>query len=255
MKHLKPSVNALEPDERGAPAIVDRSAFQAQIDALRLREKAHTSESDAIAAARRRLPMVPVDGTIPLIGKAGAVSLLDAFEDRRLLIAYYFMWHAGKPAPQQCEGCTFFTSQVRELSHLHARDVTYATFCQGPYEESARYHHFMGWQMPWYSVQDSAGTLLAGRKVGMMYLICYLRQGCEVFETYWTTRRGVEAMDNTYRLLDLTVYGRQEDWEDSPEGWPHVWEGKQRMRTQGRPISQWPRLEAGYSDDLGSGGR
>jgi predicted dithiol-disulfide oxidoreductase (DUF899 family) len=75
-----------------------------------------------------------------------------------------------------------------------------------------------------------------------------------VFETYWTTRRGVEVMDNTYRLLDLTVYGRQEKWEDSPTGWPQHSEGKARMRRDGRPISQWPRLAAGYSDDLGNGG-
>src|SRR5688572_32232015 len=114
-------------NEPAAPAVVDRGRFQAELDSLRLREKAHTRESDAIAAARRRLPMVRVDGATPLIGERGTVTLLDAFEGRRLLIAYYFMWHTGKPAPEQCEGCTFFTSQVRELSYIHARDVTYAT--------------------------------------------------------------------------------------------------------------------------------
>ena len=93
-------------DEPGAPKVVDRSTFQAELDALRVREKAHTREGDAIAAARRRLPMVEVDGTTPLIGERGAVTLLDAFEGRRMLIAYYFMWHAGHPAPEQCEGCT-----------------------------------------------------------------------------------------------------------------------------------------------------
>ena len=123
---------------------------------MRVREKAHTREGDAIAAARRRLPMVEVDGATPLIGERGAVTLLDAFEGRRMLIAYYFMWHAGHPAPEQCEGCTFYTSQVRELSFIHSRDVTYATFCQGPYEESARYRDFMGWEMPWYSAQALA---------------------------------------------------------------------------------------------------
>ena len=86
----------------------------------------------------------------------------------------------------------------------------------------------------------------------MMHLICYLRQGSNVFETYWTWMRGVEAMDNNYRLLDLTVYGRQERWEDSPAGWPQRWEGKHRMRTDGRPTSQWQRLSAGRSDDLRS---
>ena len=238
----------IKPDA-GTPKIVDRAAFQADVDALRVKEKAHTRQGDVIAASRRRLPMVKVDGATPLIGENGTVTLLEAFEGRRQLIAYYFMWYPGRPASGQCEGCTFFTSQVRELSTLHAKDVTYATFCQGPYDESARYRDFMGWEMPWYSVpKASLETLLDGRKAGTMYLISYLRQGSDVFETYWTTRRGSEAMDNNYRLLDLTVYGRQQLQEDSPAGWPQIEEG---MTTDGRPTSQWPRLKAGYSDDLG----
>ncbi len=124
-----------------------------------------------------------------------------------------------------------------------------------PYEESTRYRDFMGWEMPWYSAQNSLDGLLAGRRVGRMYIVCYLRQGSNVFETYWTTIRGVEAMDNSYRLLDLTVYGRQEMWEDSPTGWPQRFEGKQNFRTDGRPTAQWHRLKAGYSDDLGTGRR
>jgi predicted dithiol-disulfide oxidoreductase (DUF899 family) len=249
-------------DELGAPKIVARSAFQAELDALRVREKAHTREGDAIAAARRRLPMVEIDPTITLIGSHGPLTLLEAFEGRRQLIAYYFMWHAGHPAPEQCEGCTWVTTQIAELSYLHSRDVTYATFCQGPYEESARYRDFMGWEMPWYSAQGSSlDALLTGRRVGTMYLVCYLRHGDKVFETYWTTRRGVEAMDYSYALMDLTVYGRQEPWEDSPPAWPlqctytrtssgsptwhPVWPG-------GRPIAQWSRLEAGRSDNLGT---
>ncbi|MGO9849897.1 MAG: DUF899 family protein, partial [Methylocella sp.] len=162
-------------DKLGAPKIVDRSTFQAELDALRVREKAHTKAGDATAAARRRLPMVEVDGATPLIDEQGAVTLLDAFEGRRQLIAYYFMWHTGQPAAEQCEGCSLYTSQVRELSFILSRDVTYATFCQGPYEESARYHDFMGWEMPWYSAQDSLDTLLIGRRVGRFHLVCYLR--------------------------------------------------------------------------------
>lgn len=241
-------------DRPEAPEIVDRTTFQTALDALRLREKAHTREGDAIAAARRRLPMVAVDGATPLTGDRGTVTLLDAFGGRRMLIAYYFMWYPGRPAPEQCEGCTFFTAQVRELSPLHVRDVTYATICQGPFDESARYRDFMGWQMPWYAAsKESLAVLLAGRRIGMMRLVCYLRQGADVFETYWTWMRGVEAMDNCYRLLDLTVYGRQELWEDSPAGWPQRWQGKDRVRTDGRPTAQWPRLKAGCSDDLRAG--
>jgi predicted dithiol-disulfide oxidoreductase (DUF899 family) len=233
--------------------IVDRGTYQEQIDALRVREKAHTRESDTIAAARRRLPMVEVDGSAQLIGERGPVTLLDAFEGRRQLIAYYFMWHAGKPATRQCEGCTFFTTQVRELSHLHSRDVTYATIAQGPYEQSRGYYDFMDWKMPWYSApRESLEKLLDGRRIGMMHLICYLRQETRVYETYWTWMRGVEAMDNTYRLLDLTAYGRQESWEDSPAGSPQKWDDSMNpMRIDGRPISHWSRLQAGRSDDLG----
>src|SRR5262245_57594198 len=135
----------------GAPKIVDRSTFQAELGALRVREKAHTREGDAIAAARRRLPMVEVNGATPLIGERGAVTLLDVFEGRRMLIAYYFMWQTGHPAPEQCEGCTWVTAQVRELSYIHSRDVTYATFGQGPYDDTVRYRHCMGWVQPWYS--------------------------------------------------------------------------------------------------------
>jgi predicted dithiol-disulfide oxidoreductase (DUF899 family) len=250
----------------GMPAVADRAVFQAELDALRVREKAHTREGDAIAAARRRLPMVEVDAATPLVGENGPVTLLDAFEGRRQLIAYYFMWWDGHPAAEQCEGCTWVTTQVAELSYLHSRDITFAVFCQGPYDQSARYRDFMGWDMPWYSAQESLDVLLVGRQIGLFHLVCYLRDGDRVFETYWTKRRGAEAMDYSYALMDLTVYGRQETWEDSSAGWPQQcsitrtdggspawppvseWPG-------GRPIAQWPRLDAGRSDDLRSGAR
>ncbi|WP_458316931.1 DUF899 family protein [Mycolicibacterium brisbanense] len=233
------------------PVIVDRSVFEADLAALRVREKAHTREGDAIAAARRRLPMVEVDATAELIGADGPTTLLDAFEGRRQLLVYYFMWHTGHPAPQQCEGCTWVTTQVAELSYLHSRDITYAVFAQGPYPETARYREFMGWQVPWYSALPALDTLLVGRSVGMMHIVCYLRDGDRVFETYWTTRRGVEAMDYSYALMDLTVYGRQEPWEDSPAGWPQHWQvDGSNTRIDGRPIPQWSRLAAGRSDNL-----
>ena len=231
------------------PAVTDRAAWQAQVDELRVREKAHTREGDAIAAARRRLPMVEVDPSIPVTGDRGEVPLLDVFDGRRQLIVYYHMWHDGKPAADQCEGCTFFNGQVSELSYLHARDVTYATFTQGPYPEAAAYRRFMGYQMPWYSAQQAADSLLAGRWFGM--LVCYLRDGERVFETYWTTGRGPELMTPAYGLLDLAVYGRQETFEDSPAGWPQHWENNgSQFRTDGRPSAQWSRLAAGRSDDL-----
>jgi predicted dithiol-disulfide oxidoreductase (DUF899 family) len=257
----KESAHGSGPAPPALPAAADRAAFQAELDKLRAREKAHTREGDAIAAARRRLPMTEVDASTTLTGPGGPLTLLEAFDGRRQLIAYYFMWHPGGLAAEQCEGCTWYTTQVAELSHLHARDITYAVFCQGPYQESARYRDFMGWGMPWYSAEGSLGTLLAGRQIGLFHLVCYVRDGDRVFETYWTTRRGVEAMDYSYALMDLTVYGRQEAWEDSPPGWPQQ---SSNTRTsdgppswppvatwpQGRPIAQWPRLAAGRSDDL-----
>jgi predicted dithiol-disulfide oxidoreductase (DUF899 family) len=229
------------------PETVERAEFEAALNEVRTREKAHTREGDAIAAARRRLPMVEIDASLELIGPDGPLTLLDAFEGRRQLIAYYFMWYPGKPAPEQCEGCTWCASQVGELSYLHSRDITYAVFCQGPYEESRRYYDFMGWEMPWYSALPSLDTLLVGRVINRMHIICYVRDGDRVFETYWTTLRGVEALDNSYALMDLTPFGRQEPWEDPDPSWP-VFPGHQRA--DGRPIPQWPRLEAGHSDAL-----
>jgi predicted dithiol-disulfide oxidoreductase (DUF899 family) len=154
------------------PAIVDRVAFQTEIDKLRIREKALSREGSAIAAARRRLPMVEVEATAELTGPDGPVSLLDAFEGRQQLIAYYFMWHDGHPAAEQCEGCRWVTTQVTEMSYLHSRDITYAVLCQGPYAESVRYRDFMGWDVPWYSARDARETLFAGRQIGLFHLIC-----------------------------------------------------------------------------------
>jgi len=234
------------------PQVATRENWQRRLDELVAREKAHTREGDAIAAARRRLPMVEIEARTLLTGVAGQVPLLDVFEGRRQLIAYFHMWHDGKPAPDQCEGCTFFNGQVRELSYLHSREVTYATICQGPYEESARYRDFMGLSMPWYSALPGEEALVAGRWFGM--IVSYLRIGDRVFETYWTTGRAAEVMAPAYGLLDMTVYGRQEPFEDSPEGWPQRFpnDGSQ-FRTGPRPSAQWERLAAGRSDDLSGG--
>jgi hypothetical protein len=195
-KAAQPEVFAT--DIEGKPNIGDRAAFQADLDRLRAREKLHTRAGDAIAAVRRRLPMVELDANLALIVPHGPLTLLDAFEGRRQLIAYYFMWNPGRPAAEQCEGCTWVTTPVGELSYLHARDITYAVFCQRPYDESSRYRDFMDWRLPWYSARDSLTQLLVGREIGLFHLVCYLRDGDRVFETYWTKRSGAEAMD--YKL-------------------------------------------------------
>jgi predicted dithiol-disulfide oxidoreductase (DUF899 family) len=231
------------------PEITDRATFEARLGELRTREKAHTRAGEAIAAARRRLPMVEVDPDLELTGPNGPVRLLDVFEGRQQLLAYYFMWHPGHPAAEQCQGCTWCTTHVGELSYLHSRDITFAVFCQGPYEESRRYHDFMGWTMPWYSALPSLDRLLVGRTTGMMHLVSYVRDSDRVFETWWTTWRGVEVMDNSYSLMDLTVYGRREKHEDSPAGWPQEW-APGGLTADGRPIAQWSRIQAGRDDTL-----
>jgi predicted dithiol-disulfide oxidoreductase (DUF899 family) len=247
------------------PPIVDRSTWQEQVAALRTREKAHTREGDAIAAARRQLPMVAVDASTPVVGAHGAVPLIDVFAGRRQLFVAYMMWYDGASAAHQCEGCTKDIGQVLELGYLHSRDVTFAVLCEGPFDESNRYREFMGWEMPWYAVPStSVDALIAGRHFGMR--VCYVRAGDRVFETYWTTGRGTELMGSSYAMLDMTVYGRQEVWEDSPAGWPQRFfnttsaqmrtddEGRAVNRPAGRPIAQWSRIAAGRSDDLGTAG-
>ncbi|MFI2648725.1 MULTISPECIES: DUF899 family protein [Micromonospora] len=219
------------------PPIVDRETWLRERDHLLAREKAHTREGDAIAAARRRLPMTPVP-PVTVQGPGGETPLLEVFEGRRMLMAYFHMWHDGKPYEDQCEGCTFATCHMGMLDYLHARDVTYAVFCQGSYADSAPFAEFMGYRFPWYSARDSDPALVDGRGFG--FIACYLRDDDDrIYETYWTTGRGVEALTTSYHALDLTVYGRQENWEDSPEGWPTV--SGHQWRLDGRPIAQWSR--------------
>ena len=121
---------------------------------------------------------------------------------------------------------------------------------RAPYAKLAAWKSEHGWTVPWYSVpQDSVDRLVADRHFGI--LVAYLRDGDNVYETYWTTGRGNEVMAPSYGLLDLTVHGRQEFWEDSPEGWPQQFDTRGGQFSQnGRPTSQWSRISAGRDDDL-----
>ena len=219
------------------PAVVDRAHWQEQLDALLVREKEHTRAGDAIAAARRRLPMVEVPESATVVGAQGKVPLRDVFEGRRMLIAYFHMWHDGNDWAGQCEGCTVCASQVQQPEYLHSRDITLAVFCEGSYPESRPYADFLGYVTPWYSARG-CDDVVAGRGFG--FYACYLRDDDgRVFETYWTTGRGTEAALWSYGLMDLTVFGRQESWEDSPTGWPRLPHGEHPWRVQGRPTAQW----------------
>ena len=154
-----------------------------------------------------------------------------------MLIAYYHMWHDGHDWAGQCEGCTFNASQMQRPEYLHSRDITLAVFSEGTYEESGPYADFLGYVTPWYSARDSA-ALVAGRDFG--FFACYVRDDDgRVFESYWTTDRGCEVSLWSYELMDMTVFGRQERWEDSPTGWPRLPEGQHPWRVDGRPTAQW----------------
>lgn len=227
--------------EPAIPNIVSRDEWERARAELLVREKAHTRAGDELAAARRRLPMTQMD-PVMVVGPDGPVSLCDVFEGRRMLIVYHFMWKKGAPHQQQREGCTHSQTAMNSAvrAYLAERDVTYAVFSSGRLDELVAYRDFMGWTQPWYSTADS-GDVLATRNGGD--LRCYLRTGDQVYETYETKWRGIEVMLPTLHLLDLTPYGRQETWEDSPPGWPQDKAGSW-WRRDGRPIAQWTRTSA-----------
>lgn len=169
------------------PPVTDRDSWQRELDRLLVREKAHTREGDALAAERRRLPMVEVPASATIVGADGEVPFLDAFEGRRLLVGYFHMWHDGHSAAGQCEECTFSTAQMQVPEYLNSRDVTLAVFTEGTYEESRPYSDWLGYRLPWWSARDS--EVVAGREFG--FFACFLRDDDgRVFETYWTTGRG-----------------------------------------------------------------
>jgi predicted dithiol-disulfide oxidoreductase (DUF899 family) len=226
--------------ESPTPKIVSREEWERARAELLVREKAHTHEGDEIAAARRRLPMTPMD-SITVVAPNGATPLHEVFDNRRVLIVYHFMWNNGAPHHKQCEGCTHSQTAMTAAvqAYLADRDVTYAVFSSGPIDEIVAYRDFMGWTAPWYSTADS-GDALATRDGGD--LRCYLRSDERVFQTYETKWRGIEVMLPTLQLLDITPYGRQETWEDSPARYPQEKAGSW-WRRRGRPIAQWPRTD------------
>ncbi len=198
----------------GRPPVVDLATWQAARDELLVREKAHTREGDALAAARRRLPMVEFDGTVEVVGPDGPVPFLDLFEGRDELVVYKHMWYDGAPHQGQCEGCTITAWHLKDAVYLNARGVSFAILTTGRWDEVAAYVEFMGYTQPWYSVRDVDA---AGRR-RMGSLTCFLRDGDRVFLTYSTTGRGNEPVDGSFALLDMTPYGRGEAWEDNPDG-------------------------------------
>ncbi|WP_024875113.1 DUF899 domain-containing protein [Saccharomonospora piscinae] len=200
------------------PPVVTAQEWQAALDALTVKEKAQTRAQDALAAERRRMPMVEVDKRYTFTGPDGPVSLLDLFEGRRQLITYCFMWHG---ADDVCSGCSMFADSIAHLAPLHARDTSLAMVSRGPIGELMALRQRMGWTVPWFSSLNNDFNDDMGAGDGFA-LNVFLRDGSTVYRTYFTTARGVERLGSAFTFLDLTPFGRQETWEDSPEGWPQT---------------------------------
>ena len=200
------------------PPVVDTETWQRELDELRAREKAATRELDAIAAARRRLPMVEMPDYI-LEGADGPVRLVDVFEAQSQLIVYNHMWFPGEE--WQCPGCTGFTSQFTRLEFLDNYDARFVIVTQGPIDEALAYKRRVGNKMTWYSTANSPfGADMGAPPGGGFQVNVFLRVGDTVYRTYNTQGRGTEQLSHTFALIDLLPYGRQEEWQDSPEGWP-----------------------------------
>ena len=215
-------------NQQPLPQLVSPDEWQAAINQLLVKEKELTRLRDALNAERRRLPMVKIDKNYIFEGENGKVTLLDLFEGRRQLIVYHFMfapdWNEG------CEGCSWVVDAMTHPAHLHARDTTLVLVSRAPLEKLERYKARMGWTLPWYSSfgsdfnVDFGVATDEGERHGASVL---LREGDNVYRTYFTGARGVEYLGSHWTYLDLTPFGRQETWEDSPEGRPqtepYVW--------------------------------
>ena len=237
------------------PTIVDHQTWLQQRDELLDREKAHTREGDALAAARRRLPMVEVDGTAEVVGPDGPVPFLDLFQGRDELVVYHSMWYDGAPHQGQCEGCTYAAWHATDV-YLNARGVSFAILTVGRWAEVEPFVEFMGYTVPWYSVRGVDGP--AGGEMG--HITSYVRDGDRVFLAYSTTGRGTEPMSGSFALLDMTHRGRGEAWQGVPDGNHACWywrsdaNGNATWDGTSRPAPQWTRPGVTAEETLGRDG-
>jgi predicted dithiol-disulfide oxidoreductase (DUF899 family) len=213
------------------PPVVSKEAWEVALEKLRVKEKAATRARDALAAERRRLPRVRVDKDWVFEGREGKARLVDLFDGRRQLILYHFMF--GPTQEVGCDGCSMVIDHIGHLAHLHARDTSFAVVSRAPIAKIEAYRKRMGWTVPWFSSFETdfshafgvgserpkVGEYQDGESFGMSVL---LRDGEDVYRTYFTSRRGVETLGPVWTLLDLTPFGRQEEWEDSPAGYPQT---------------------------------
>jgi predicted dithiol-disulfide oxidoreductase (DUF899 family) len=211
------------------PPIVSRQEWEAARQDLLVEEKEHTRAGDALAAKRRRMPWMAVEKDYRFEGPNGLASLADLFEARRQLIVYRFFYgqevtsyaEGGSYPERACEGCSFVADQVAHPAHLNARDTTLAFVSRAPQAEIQGLKERMGWEpIPWYTITDDFDADFGvdewhGHNA-------FIRDGDRIYRTYLIDSRGDEAMGSTWRYLDMTALGRQEEWEDSPEGYPQT---------------------------------
>jgi predicted dithiol-disulfide oxidoreductase (DUF899 family) len=199
------------------PEVVSAEQWQQERDELLRAEKEATRALDALAARRRRLPMVKFDNSKYTFDTPdGRKTLLDLFDGRRQLVLYQFM---DNGPDDYCPGCTHFTKNVADLGTLADTDVSWVTVSNMPLAQIEGYKKKMGWTMPFVSSHGTPFTDDTGAG-SLFQLSVFLRDGDDVYRTYATTARGVDRLLFANNVLDLTPYGRQEDWEDSPAGWP-----------------------------------
>jgi predicted dithiol-disulfide oxidoreductase (DUF899 family) len=204
------------------PPIVSPTEWEAARQKLLAKEKALTRARDAMAAERRRMPWQAVEKEYEFDGPGGKASLLDLFEGRRQLIVYRAFFEPGVTGwPEHaCRGCSLVADQVAHLAHLNARNTTLAFASRAPQRDIARVKARMGWTMPWYTITDSFDKDFGVDE--WHGTNAFIRDGNDVFRTYFVNNRGDETMGGTWSYLDITALGRQEEWEDSPEGYPQT---------------------------------
>ena len=219
------------------PPIVSHEEWEAARLRLLEREKEVTRSRDALAAERRRMPMARVEKRYAFEGPDGPATLFDLFDGRRQLIVYRFFMDPDMAAyPERgCPGCSFGADQLTHLAHLRARDTNYVAVSRGAQEHLQRYRAHMGWEFPWYTTLDSFSEDFDvpewhGTNV-------FFRDDADqIYRTYFVNNRGDGELGTVWSMLDLTPYGRQELWEDSPEGWPQT------------PPYEWWRYHDHYDD-------
>lgn len=202
------------------PPVVSPAEWETARQELLVKEKGLTRARDALAAERRRMPRMEVEKAYRFEGPNGPVGLLDMFDGRRQLIVYRFFFEPGvRGWPERgCGGCSFLADQVAHLAHLNARDTTLAFVSRAPQPDIERWKARMGWEIPWYTLVDDFDTDFGVDE--WHGTNAFFRDGDRIFRTYFVNSRGDESMGSTWSYLDLTALGRQEEWEDSPEGYP-----------------------------------